>query len=136
MPLRITLKPYERLIINGASIRNGKRSTAFIIENHCKFLRESELILEADADTAAKKICVTLQVIYLSDDPSAAICLFYSQAGELMTAAPSTAPYLLAIQSDIKDCNYYSAIKNGRKLIDYEQKIIKNYLDQNNTAVA
>ncbi len=41
MALRIELKPQERLIINGALIRNGDRRSTFVIENQCKFLRES-----------------------------------------------------------------------------------------------
>ena len=44
MPLRLELKPYERLIINGALLRNGDRRSTFLIETQCKFLRESEII--------------------------------------------------------------------------------------------
>ncbi len=59
MPLRLELKPLERLIINGALIRNGDRRSTFLIETQCKFLRESEIITESEADTACKQIHLT-----------------------------------------------------------------------------
>ena len=58
MPLRIELKPNERLIINGALIRNGDRRSVFMIENQCKFLRESEIIFEAEADTERVRVAI------------------------------------------------------------------------------
>ena len=126
MGLRLTLKPYERLIINGAAIRNGDRPVSFLIENQCKFLRESEIMHESDADTDCKKLCVTLQVLYLVDDPSAAIELFYAQARELMAMERRYAPYLLKIQNEIEAEQYYKAVKQGRDLIAYERNLLED----------
>ncbi len=123
MPLKITLKPFERLIINGAAIRNGERGASFLIETSCKFLRESELILEADADTASKRLCVTLQLLYLADSPVEAEDLFVRQATELMRAVPSTAPYILAIQDELAAGRHHRAIKRGRDLVAYEDSL-------------
>ncbi|MGU3341606.1 flagellar biosynthesis repressor FlbT [Methylobacterium mesophilicum] len=124
MGLRLTLKPFERLIINGAAIRNGDRPVSFLIENQCKFLRESEIMHESDADTDCKKLCVTLQVLYLVDDPSAATELFYAQARELMAINTSYTPYLLKIQTEIEAEQYYKAVKQGRELIAYERSLL------------
>ncbi|TXM64664.1 flagellar biosynthesis repressor FlbT [Methylobacterium sp. WL120] len=124
MPLKLTLKPNERLIINGASIRNGDRSSTIIMETKCKFLREREIMHESDANTAAKMICVTLQIIYLNDNPSEAMELFYRQAADMMAGALSTAPYILAIQQELEAQRYHAAIKKGRELIAYERKML------------
>ncbi|MGU3329580.1 flagellar biosynthesis repressor FlbT [Methylobacterium mesophilicum] len=123
MGLRLSLKPYERLLINGAAIRNGDRPVSFLIENQCKFLRESEIVHESDADTSCKRLCVTLQVIYLVDDPTETIALFYDQARELIALDVTFAPYLLKIQQEIEACQYYKAIKHGRELIAYERQV-------------
>ncbi|CAO4173536.1 flagellar biosynthesis repressor FlbT [Methylorubrum populi] len=123
MALRIELKPQERLIINGALIRNGDRRSVFVIENQCKFLRESEIISETEADTAAKRLCVTLQFIYLADNPAEAEDLFVRQASEILEAVPSTAPYILAIQDELSARQYHRAIKRGRELIAYERQL-------------
>ncbi|KNY22742.1 flagellar biosynthesis repressor FlbT [Methylobacterium sp. ARG-1] len=120
MPLRLELKPLERLIINGALIRNGDRRSTFLIETQCKFLRESEIITESEADTACKQIHLTLTVIYLADDPAAGIDLFFRQAGELIRLMPAAAPQIAAIAEAVEAGTFYPAIKLGRKLVEWE----------------
>ncbi|MFH6785392.1 MULTISPECIES: flagellar biosynthesis repressor FlbT [Methylobacterium] len=124
MPLRINLKPNERLIINGAAIRNGDRATSLLIENPCKFLRESEIIPESEADTACKQICVTLQLIYLADHPREADDLLVRQSTELLKAMPTSAPYLVAIQDELAAGQYHRALKVGRELVAYERSLL------------
>jgi flagellar protein FlbT len=124
MGLRISLKPYERLIINGASIKNGSRNTDFLIESHCKFLRETEIIHESEADTPCKKLCVTLQVIYLSDNPDEAKDLFCKQAFEIISIMPSSASFMLDIQNELAESRFHKAIKIGRKLIAHEKELL------------
>lgn len=124
MGLRLSLKPHEGLIINGAALRNGDRPVSFLIENQCKFLRESEIMHERDADTDCKKLCVTLQVMYLVDDPTETIELFYAQARELTAMNSSYAPYLLRIQQEVGAGRHYKAIKHGRELVAHEATLV------------
>ncbi|KMO39553.1 flagellar protein FlbT [Methylobacterium tarhaniae] len=125
MPLRINLKPNERLIINGAAIRNGDRATSLLIENTCRFLRESEIITESEADTACKQLCVTLQLIYLADHPQEADDLLVRQSNALLQAMPTSAPYLVAIQDELAAKQYHRALKVGRELVAYERALLK-----------
>lgn len=120
MALRIELKPSERLIINGALIRNLDRRSTFLVETQCKFLRESEIIREAEADTPCKHLCVTLQVIYLADNPAEAENLFVLQSMELLKMLPGAAPLLLDIHDELAAGNYHRAIKAGKRLVEYE----------------
>lgn len=124
MTLRLDLKPYEGFLINGALIRNGGRRANIAIETQCKFLRESEVIKDSEADTPAKKLCVTLQVLYLADDPAEVEGLFQSQALELLRSTPSTAPFLLAIYEEITAGRPYQALKRGRDLLQYESSLM------------
>jgi flagellar biosynthesis repressor protein FlbT len=124
MPLKIELKPFERLIIGGASIRNGDRRSSFVIETNSKFLRESDIIVEHDADTPCKRLYVALEFVYLSDDPSEAENAFVTLANDLMTAAPSTAPFMLRIHENLANKEYYQALKVAKELIAYEQKLL------------
>ena len=117
MPLRITLKPHERLIINGASIRNGNRSANFLFETRSRFLRESEILLERDADTPCKKLYVTLQVIHLSEAATEAEHLFFAQAVEVMRTIPRAAPLLAQIQDALSENETYAALKLCRQLV-------------------
>lgn len=120
MALRIELKPSERLIINGALIRNLDRRSAFLVETQCKFLRESEIIRESDADTPCKQLCVTLQVIYLADDPAEAENLFVLQSTEILKSLPGAAAHLLEIHDEVAAKNHHRAIKAGKRLVEYE----------------
>ncbi|TGD97387.1 flagellar biosynthesis repressor FlbT [Methylobacterium nonmethylotrophicum] len=124
MPLRIHLKPFERLIINGAALRNGERATNLLIENTCKFLRESEIIPESGADTACKRLCVTLQLIYLADHPLEADDLLVRQSLEILRSIPTSAPYLVAIQDELAAKQYHRALKVGRELVAYERSLL------------
>ena len=120
MPLRLELKPFERLIINGALIRNGDRRSTFLIETQCKFLRESEIITESEADTACKQLHLTLTVIYLADDPAQGIDLFFRQATDLIRQAPAAAPQIAAIADLVESGDHYRALKLSRKLVEWE----------------
>lgn len=122
MPLRLELKPYERLIINGAAIRNGDRRTSMLIETPAKLLRESDIIVESEADTSAKRIYVTLMVIYLADDPAAATTLLYQQLTELLALMPSAAEAILAVRDAVDAGTYYPALKAGKALIAHEAR--------------
>jgi flagellar protein FlbT len=123
MPLKIELKPFERLLIGGTAIRNGSRRSSFVIETVTKFLRESDIILESEADTACKRLYLTLTVMYLADVTPETEDLFISQANALIAAAPSMAPYLRDIHDFIAGDELYRALKRCKELIQYEQAL-------------
>lgn len=126
MPLRITLKSYERFLINGALIRNGSRNADFILESQCKFLRESEIVSESEADTPCKELLHIAQLIYVSDYPEPIIEKFLDKALAIIAVAPSTKTTIFAMQQEIEKQEYYKAIKLGRELVAYEHSLIKN----------
>lgn len=126
MPLKIDLKPFERLIINGAAIRNGSRKASFLVETQCKFLRESEIVTESEADTPCKRLYLLLQVMYLVDQPFEAENGFLAAATEIMKAAPSMAPRIAAIHAASSSGEPYRALKLGRELIAYERALLAN----------
>lgn len=123
MPLKIELKPNERLIIGNAAIRNGDRRASFVLETNTKFLRESEIITESEADTPCKQLYVLLQVMYLVDEPFEAENGFTALATRILQAAPSMAPYIAAINEANGAGERYKSLKLGRDLIAYEQSL-------------
>lgn len=125
MPLRIIVKPQERLIVNGAVLRNGgSHNITLIVETQCQFLREGELISESEADTPCKKLGLTLQVLHLSEDPTEVENLFFAQAVEVMRLMPSAAPVLLKIQEALAAKQTYAAVKLGKQLMLLERDIL------------
>lgn len=123
MPLKIELKPDERLIIGNAAIRNGPRRSTFVIETNTKFLRESDIITESEADTPCKRLYFALTLMYLADDATLAENSFVEQANALMEAAPSTKPYIAAIYEQVQGGDLYRALKRGKDLLAYEAQL-------------
>ncbi|MEA1835017.1 flagellar biosynthesis repressor FlbT [Methylobacterium durans] len=124
MPLRIELKPGERVIIGDCAIRNGPRRSAFLVETGHKVLRESEIVRESEADTPAKQICVALQRAYLLDDPFDAETQFMDLANAVMRAAPSSKPFIAAIYEKLVAGDHYRALKAARDLVAHEGRLL------------
>ena len=126
MPLRIELKPNERLLINGVSIRNGDRRASFLIETQCRFLRESEILPESEADTVCKRLCVTLQAIYMTEPGlrHAFDGILLSQMRAVAEAAPSCAPYIADIGELLANDQHHKAIKCAKMLIAREAELM------------
>lgn len=120
MALKLYLKPCERVIVNGALLRNGERRTVMHVETDARVLRETDIVLEKEADTPAKRLYTTLMVIYLVDNPAEAITLLYGQSTEVLRLMPAAAPHLLAIRDAVDAGEFYAALKAGKKLIAYE----------------
>lgn len=124
MPLKLVLKPHERLIINGAAIRNGDRPTSILMETNCRFLRESEMLKEGEADTPAKRLQFILQVLYLSEDRTGLEDQMIAQAGQILAAVPSAGPLIVQIHDQVASGLYHRAIKTSRELVAYEQELL------------
>jgi flagellar protein FlbT len=125
MALRVDLKPNERIIVGGVSIRNGDRRAALTFETQAKFLREKDILTESEANTSCEHLYVLLEAIYLTDNPSELENEFVIQANVLMAAAPSMAPYIADIFSKFSRGEYYASLKSGQELIKYEKQLLE-----------
>jgi flagellar protein FlbT len=134
MALRLTLKPNERIVVNGTLIRNGGRAGEIIIETHCRMLRESEIIREEEVDTPCKQIWMTVQVLHLADDPSEAHTLLFTQATELMKVMPSAAQYIAAMSSAIEEGHTHKAIKEVKRLVQHERELLEQNMEHSKVA--
>ena len=56
MPLKITLKPRERLILGGAVLRNGDGATHLLVENEVPILRERDILTEKNAASPCRRV--------------------------------------------------------------------------------
>ena len=65
MALKVTLKPGEKFVINGAVVVNGDRRSNLVIQNRVSILREKDIMLPQDADTPVKRIYFAIMMMYL-----------------------------------------------------------------------
>jgi flagellar protein FlbT len=125
MALKISLKPNERMIIDGAVITNGGRKTEFVVENKVPILRQNNIMSERAADTPCKRLYLTAQMVYIdSAQRMAHRDIFLRQSEEILAAAPSMQAYIRDMLDCIEDSNYYKALKIGRDLIKYEAEVL------------
>ena len=69
MGLKLSLKPGEKIAVNGAVIVNGDRRAEFIVENQASILRERDIMRTDEATTPARR--VYLPVMMMALDPNA-----------------------------------------------------------------
>ncbi|HUD51710.1 flagellar biosynthesis repressor FlbT [Parvibaculum sp.] len=126
MALKVELKPGERFILGDSVITNDDQRTRLFIEGDAPILREKDILRMDEADTPCKKIYLVLQMMYLASDPAQHHALYFQLVDEVLQAAPSTAPYIEAVNSKILTGEMYKGLKEAKKLIEYEGTLLKN----------
>ena len=125
MPLKITLKPHERMIVGSAVITNGNTRCDLLIENKVSILRQKDIMSEKDADSPCRKIYFTIQLMYIDEENLIEHHnTYWKLVQDIVKAAPSMLALIDQISEHILNNKYYQALKLARKLIDYEQEII------------
>ena len=56
MPLKLSLKPGEKFVLNGAVVQNGDRRGVLILQNKASVLREKDIMQFEDVNTPAKNL--------------------------------------------------------------------------------
>jgi len=125
MALKVELKPQERIILGACVITNTDQRTKLLIEGEkIPILREKDILTPATADTPAKLIYLAVQLMYLSPDPQAQHATYFSLMRDMLNAAPSSWPFIEGINNHILNGDVYLALKEAKKLIAHEEKLL------------
>lgn len=127
MSLNLTLKPYEKIFIGGAVVRNSAAKTELTILNDVPVMRQKEIMLEAEAITPCTRIYLAIQQLYMDERNRAGYMkLLVELVRDVAAAAPSTIQWLEEIGRHIIDGRYYQALKVTKQLIHYETELLRN----------
>lgn len=126
MALKVELKPGERIILGESVITNDDQRTRLFIEGSVPILREKDIMRVEEADTPCKKIYLVVQMMYLATEPAQHHETYFEIVKEVMEAAPSTASYIESVNNLILTGSLYKALKEAKKLIDYERELMAN----------
>ena len=126
MALKVELKPGERIIIGQVVIRNGDSRTRFFIEGNAPILREKDILTGQTANSPAKRIYLSVQLMYLDGMTKEQSDLYFELVNDFLKAAPSGRPICAEINNRILSGDFYKALKTAKELITYEQKLIAN----------
>lgn len=117
MPLKLVLRPGEKLIVNGAVIGVGDHPVSLYFYNKVNFLRGREILKEELCDTIEKKLYFIIQLIYIfPEDAQLNLMKFGIILDEARLARPDEAALLDEIRELVEAANYYRALKLCRRL--------------------
>jgi flagellar protein FlbT len=124
MPLKLSLKPGEKFVLNGAVLTNGDRRVSLVIENKASILRDRDILQADEANTPAKRIYFPIMMLYLDPDQSEGHYEeFVARMSEFMNAISDREALntCVAISRDVLQGQYYKALIKCRQLFDFEQ---------------
>lgn len=135
MPLRLTLKPEERIIINGCIIRNAARRQTLTIENHADVVRGHDLLKEQEVTTPVTRVYFLIQTVLvaaeLRDDFNPRIQK--SLAELVMVFGSDYTDTILNAANFISTGDYYKALRALSGLMKHERDLL-NLMHQGNTS--
>ncbi len=128
MPLKLSLKPGEKFVLNGAVMQNGDRRATLVLQNKASVLREKDIMHEHDVTTPARRVYFPIMVLYLSGKPDdKAYDEFVLRMTEFMNAisSPEILQQCVSVSRDVMAGEHYKALIRCRKLIEYEDERLK-----------
>jgi flagellar protein FlbT len=123
--LKLSLKPGEKFVLNGAVVQNGDRRGVLVLQNKASVLREKDIMQPDEATTPARRIYFPVMMMYL-DEASAERQYeeFATRLTEFMGVVrnPDVLTDCIAISKHVMAREYYKALMLSRKLIEYEDQ--------------
>ncbi|MBT3551406.1 MAG: flagellar biosynthesis repressor FlbT [Rhodospirillaceae bacterium] len=129
MPLKLTLKPDEKVLIGTAVLTNAGPKAEIIIQNTVPVLREKDIISEEKADTVVKKIYFVILSMYVdSKNEQKFHDIYFKLVKELFNACPDQVilALVMEVSQKILEGNHYQALKACKKLLKFEAELLAN----------
>ena len=124
MPLKLSLKPGEKFVLNGAVVQNGDRRGVLILQNKASVLREKDIMQPEDVNTPARRVYFPVMMMYLDETAAPKVYdEFALRLTEFMgaTCNPQVLADCVATSRHVMSREYYKALMAARKLVDYEE---------------
>lgn len=125
MALKLSLKPGEKFVVNGAVIANGDRRASLVIQNKVNILREKDILTQEQVTTPARRIYFPIMLAYLDpDNTNQYLEEFMLRMTEFMKAIenPEAKARCVEISGEVLNKNYYRALMNCKKLFAFEEE--------------
>ena len=123
MPLRVELKPFERIVIGQTVIINSGTRASFLIDGEAPVLREKDAITAETANTPVKRLYLCVQMMYLKNDVPRYRTAYLGFLKELHVALPGSAAAIDAIDGHVSGGTLYQALKEMRQLMKVEEAL-------------
>jgi len=129
LPLKLSLKPGEKFVLDGAVVQNGDRRGVLVLQNKASVLREKDIMQADEANTPSRRVYFPLMMMYL-DEANAARYYdeFVRRLTEFMGVIrnPEILADCVAISKHCMEREYYKSLMLCRRLIEYEDERLGN----------
>ncbi len=125
MPLKLSLKPGERFVLNGAVVQNGDRRCSLVLQNKASVLREKDIMQEEEVTSPARHVYFPVMMMYLDEAGADRYYEeFLKRMTEFMGVISNTAilAECVGVSRSIMLKEYYKALMGCRRLVDYEDE--------------
>ena len=127
MPLKLSLRPGERFVVNGAVVQNGDRRGALILQNKASVLREKDIMQPEEATTPARRIYFPVMLMYLDQAENEDVFSEFAQRlAEFMGAVrnPEVLTECVGVSRDVMAGDFYRALMRCRRIMAYEDNLL------------
>ena len=129
MPLKLSLKPHERFVLNGAVVQNGDRRTTLVLQNKASVLREKDIMQADEVTSPARRVYFPVMMMYLDE---AGFESYYEEFALRLTEFmgvirnPTIQSICVQASKHVLAREQYKALMLCRKLIEYEDERLGN----------
>lgn len=124
VPLRVELKPFERIVIGETVLVNSGTRTSFLIDGEAPILREKDTITPETANTPAKRLYLCVQTMYLKNDIPRYRAAYQGYLRELRNSSRGDRLTIDAAENHVSAGALYKALKEIRKLVKREDELL------------
>lgn len=138
MPLNLTLKPNEVILINGCVVRNSDRRQTFMIESKGDVVRQRDLLNGDEARTPVKEVYFFIQSALLdSDVREKLVPIIQKKLGQLVPVFhDEMSQHIFEAANHVSLEDFYKAMRALRPLMDYEAKLFEMLNNQQTVTAA
>jgi flagellar protein FlbT len=124
VPLRVELKPFERIVIGETVLVNSGTRTSFLIDGDAPILREKDTVTPENANTPVKRLYLCVQTMYLKNDIPRYRMAYQGFLRDLRETNPGDRVAIDGINSHVVAGTLYKALKEIRKLMKRDEALL------------
>jgi len=129
MPLKLSLRPGEKFVLNGAVVQNGDRRGTLVLQNKASVLREKDIMQVEEAATPSRRIYFPIMMMYLDENSASDFHdEFILRLSEFMSVISNKdiIDTCINISKFVISGEYYKALMLSRKLMTYEDERLRD----------
>ena len=125
MALNLTLKPFERFVVNGCMMRNGGRKSTVTVENRADIIRETDLLKPDAASTPVRIVYFLIQNALI--EPARRERLLKEIQTRLAELVPvfgsELRSHVFEAANNVSKGEYFTALRDLRPLMKREDEV-------------